>query len=72
MSSAAPSRASSGSRPATAISRALARSMPVSAPTGIWATASGLVAATSSISMPPSTEQMERKVRFARSRRNEK
>ena len=54
------------------ISAALARSTPVSGETGIRATASGLVCATSSISMPPWTEQMDRNVRLARSSRKDR
>ncbi len=69
---AAPVSASAGSAPALTISVALSWSTPVSADTGIRATASGLVCATSSISMPPWTEQMERKVRLARSSKKER
>ena len=69
---AAPSAASAGMRPAAMISLALATSTPVRGLTGIRATASGLVCATSSISMPPCTEQMDRKVRLARSSRNDR
>ncbi len=72
MSSAAPSSDFSGRPPAAAISRAFARSTPVSAETGTLATFSGEVWATSSMSMPPAAEQMARKVRFARSSRKEK
>ena len=71
-SSAAPSAASAGIRPAAMISAALPRSTPVSGETGIRATASGALCATSSISMPPWTEQMARKVRLARSSRKDR
>ena len=54
------------------ISAALAASTPVSADTGMRATASGEVCATSSISMPPWTEQMDRNVRLARSSRKDR
>ena len=70
--SAAPAAASAGIRPAAMISAALTASTPVSGDTGMRATASGLVCATSSISMPPCTVQMERKVRLARSSRNDR
>ncbi len=69
---AAPSCASAGIRPARTISRAFSWFTPVSGETGMRAIASGLVCATSSISTPPSTEQMDRKVRFARSSRNDR
>ena len=71
-SSAAPARASSGSLPAATISAALAASTPVSGLTGILASASGFVLATSSISTPPSTEHIDRNVRSARSSRNDR
>ena len=71
-SAAAPARASSGSRPAAMISAALAASTPASGLTGIRASACGLVRATSSISTPPSTEHMDRKVRSARSSRKDR
>ena len=54
------------------ISAALALSTPVSGETGILATASGLLCATSSISMPPCTEQIDRNVRLARSSRKDR
>ena len=54
------------------ISAALAASTPSSGLTGIRATASGLVCATSSISMPPCTEQIATKVRAARSSRKDR
>ena len=54
------------------ISAALAASTPVSGDTGMRATASGVLCATSSISMPPCTVQMDRNVRLARSSRNER
>ena len=66
---AAPALACSGSWPAATISAAFAASTPVSGSIGIWATASGLECATSSISIPPCTEQIETKVRAARSSR---
>ena len=69
---AAPSAACAGMRPAAMISAALAASTPVSGDTGILATASGLLCATSSISMPPCTVQMDRNVRLARSSRNDR
>ena len=69
---AAPVSASSGSRPALTISLALSWSTPDSGDTGMRATASGLVCATSSISMPPCTEQIDRKVRLARSSRKDR
>ena len=71
-STAACSAASAGMRPALTISSALAWSTPVSGETGTRAIASGLVCAISSISMPPSTVQMDMNVRFARSRRKER
>src|SRR5262249_39545368 len=55
----APAAARGGSPPADTISAAFARSTPVSGSTITWATAAGLVRATSSISMPPCTEQIE-------------
>jgi len=64
--------ASAGIRPAAMISCALPASTPVSGDTGIRATASGLLCATSSISMPPCTEQIDRNVRLARSSRNDR
>ena len=44
---------------------------PSLASTGTLASASGFFSATSSISMPPSTDAMARKVRLVRSRRKE-
>ena len=58
-----------GSCAASTISVALASSTPVRASIGMRASASGLVTAISSISMPPSTEAIARKVRLARSSR---
>ena len=69
---AAPAAASGGSPPATMISAAFTSVTPVSGSIMTWATAPGLVCATSSISMPPCTEQIEVKVRAARSTRNDR
>ncbi len=63
------SRTSAGNFAASTISSALARSTPTVASTGMRASASGLVTAISSISMPPSTLAMARKVRLERSSR---
>jgi hypothetical protein len=63
------SRTSAGKFAASTISVAFAVSTPLVASMGMRARASGLVAATSSISMPPSTEAIARKVRLERSRR---
>ena len=71
-SSAAFSAASAGILPAWTISMALAASTPVSGLTGIRATASGLVWATSSISTPPCTEQIATNVRAARSSKKDR
>ena len=65
------SRTSAGNLPASAISAALAASIPVSALTGILASASGRSSASCSISMPPSRVAIARKVRLERSSRNE-
>ncbi len=61
----------SGNRAASTISTAFSGVQPSSASTRIIASSSGRVAATSSISMPPATLAMARKVRLARSSRKE-
>ena len=71
-SAAAPACAPAGSPPALTISAALRASTPVSGSIGILASASGLVLATSSISTPPSTEHIARKVRSDRSSRKDR
>ena len=65
------SATSAGNFAASTIWRATSGVTPSMASIGVLATASGRVSATSSISMPPSTDAMERKVRLARSRRKE-
>jgi hypothetical protein len=63
------SRTSAGNLAASTISPAVALSTPVVASTGMRASASGRSTASCSISMPPSTLAMARKVRLERSSR---
>ena len=58
---------SAGKAAAAIISFALAAVIPLFASTGILASFSGAVCATSSISIPPETEAITKKVRFERS-----
>ncbi len=69
--SATPSATSAGNFAWATISRAFSRVTPSLALTGTFARASGSFSATSSMSMPPCTEAMARKVRLVRSRRYE-
>ncbi|SKX44812.1 Uncharacterised protein [Mycobacteroides abscessus subsp. massiliense] len=60
MVTAAESSTSAGSLPFSAISRARAKSTPLTASTGTLASASGFSSAVTSISTPPSTEHIAR------------
>lgn len=65
------SATSAGNFACATISRAFSMLTPSLASTGTFARASGFSSATTSISTPPCTDAMARKVRLVRSRRYE-